>query len=86
MRISDCLSHTQMDTHRVRLHGTRLPQDTHRRVQVRLERGADGHRDITEARQDGDLDVAVEDVALQVLEEHVHERARVLRGLITQRA
>ena len=63
-----------------------MTKDAHGGLEVHLEARADGHRKIAEARQDRDLDVAVEHVALQVLEEHAHERAAVLRGLVAERA
>jgi len=51
----------------VRFNRTRLPQDLHRRLQVRLKRRPDRQSDITEARKNRDLDIAVQHVAAQVL-------------------
>ena len=54
-------------------------------MQVRLKRWANRHREVTEARENGDLHIAVEHLALEVLEKNTHERLAVLRGLITER-
>jgi hypothetical protein len=73
-----------MRTHGIRLHGSGFPQDSHRCVEVRLESGTNRERDVAEARQDGDLDVPVEHLALEVLKQDGHELVRVLRALVAQ--
>jgi hypothetical protein len=64
--------------------GAGLVQHANGRGKVRLKCGTNGQCDIAEARQNGDLDVAVENVTLQVLEQHTHECGRVLHGLFAE--
>lgn len=68
-------------THRIDPHLPSLLQNLHRRLNVRPKRRTDGESDISEAREDGRLDGSVEELALEVLEQGVHELVAVLNRL-----
>lgn len=69
-------------THRIRPHLSRLLQHSHHSLQVRSECAPDRKRDVSEAAQDRLLDAPVQELALKVLEERVHELVAVRgRGL-----
>lgn len=65
---------------------TRLPQDLHRRLQVRLECRPNRQSDIAEARKNRDLDITVQHVTSQVLQQHRHKVGRILCTLVAKGA
>ena len=69
----------------IRFNRTRLPQDLHRRLQIRLECRPNRQSDITEARKNRDLDIAVQHLTAQVLQQHRHEVGRILCTLFAKR-
>lgn len=73
-------------TYRVWLNRPSLPENTHRSLEVRLECRTNRDCEVTEARQDRDLDIAIQNITLKVLEEHAHEGAAVLRSLVAESA
>lgn len=68
----------------VRLNRTRLPQNLHRCLQIWLECRPDRQSDITEARKNRDLDIAVQDITSQVLQQHRHKVGRILCTLFAK--
>jgi hypothetical protein len=72
------------NTHRISRLVTSRSQNAHSGREVRLKVGADGHRDIAEARHNGDLDLTIEYRALQALEEHSHESVAIGGSLFTE--
>jgi hypothetical protein len=71
----------ELVVHRIGCYRPSLSQYTHGRIQVRLELHTNRQRNVSEASEDGNLYIPIQDVASQIFRQDTHEGAGVIYSL-----